>query len=96
MTVRALQLGPGIQVTPVAPVSADTAAAGSDQTTEPEATEPEMIALDDARRAAIVAFIEASETMKPEKRSEWLAELAQPEVSRATVEKFEAKIAEGQ
>lgn len=96
VTVRALQLGPGIQVTPVAPVSADRAAAGSDETTEPEASEPEMITLDDARRAAIVAFIEASETMKPEKRIEWLAELAQPEVSRATVEKFEAKIAEGQ
>ncbi len=89
--IRALQLGPGIQVTPVlpkpdgAPVAAPAAAPA-----------PDTIALEEDRRAAIIAFIEASEQMKPEKRVQWLAELAQPEVPRATVEKFEAKMAEGQ
>lgn len=92
VTVRALQLGPGIQVTPVAPVPAGEAASA------PVAAAPvaDTIALDDDRRAAIIAFIEASDKMKPEKREQWLAELSQPEVPRATVEKFESMIAEGQ
>ncbi|MFD0980099.1 efflux RND transporter periplasmic adaptor subunit [Tropicimonas aquimaris] len=89
--VRALQLGPGIQVTPIvpAPESASFTAPIAPATSD-------TVALDDDRRAAIIAFIEASEQMKPEKREQWLAELAQPEVPRATVERFEAKIAEGQ
>lgn len=91
VAVRALQLGPGIQVMPVEPEPEGTQAAA---TQAPPA--PDTIALDDERRAAIIAFIEASEQMKPEKREQWLAELAQPEVPRATVEKFEAKIAESQ
>ncbi|NDR55210.1 efflux RND transporter periplasmic adaptor subunit [Aliiruegeria sabulilitoris] len=92
VTIRALQLGPGIMVTPVEPKPEGAAAASA----PPPAPEPDMIALDDTRRAAIVAFIEASDQMKPEKREQWLAELAQPEVPRATVERFEAKIAESQ
>lgn len=90
---RALQLGPGIQVTPVEPAGAGAAAAGA---TASQAAEPDTIALDDERRAAIVAFIEASEKMKPEKRAQFLEELSRPEVPRATVERFEAMIAEGQ
>lgn len=89
---RALQLGAGIQVEPVvaAPVGAQTAAAPA------AAPAPDTIALDDTRRAAIVAFIEASQQMKPEMREKFLEELSRPEVPIATVEKFEAKIAEGQ
>lgn len=92
---RALQLGPGIQVEPVrlAAAAAETAA----ETSAPETpAEPETIALDDTRRAAIIAFINASTQMSPDNRAKWLEELSRPEVPLATVEKFEAKMAEGQ
>ncbi|MEC3860461.1 HlyD family efflux transporter periplasmic adaptor subunit [Mesobacterium sp. TK19101] len=91
VTVRAQQLGAGLVVSPVKPAEPATAAAA---TTVP--TAPETIALDEDRRAAIIAFIEASEQMTPDKRAQWLDQLNQPEVPIATVEKFEAKMAEGQ
>jgi pyruvate/2-oxoglutarate dehydrogenase complex dihydrolipoamide acyltransferase (E2) component len=94
VTARSLQIGPGIQVTPIVPAPAgEAASAPAAQAAE---AAPDTIALDDARRAAIVAVIEASEKMKPEKREQYLEELSRPEVPRATVEKFEALIAEGQ
>lgn len=94
VTVRAQQLGPGIQVTPVAAEAESTQPAS---TPAPAAApEEDTIALDDQRRAAIVAFIEASDKMKPEKREQFLEELSRPQVPRATVERFEAMIAEGQ
>lgn len=83
---RALQLGPGIQVQPVAPRTEGEAA--------PAPLAPEMIVLDDTRRGALIAFVEGNEAMKPESKARVLAELAQPEVPIATVEKFEAKMAE--
>jgi multidrug efflux pump subunit AcrA (membrane-fusion protein) len=95
VTVRALELGAGLVVSPVAPKTASADAAATETAPAAEAA-PETIALDDARRAALIAFIEASDQMKPEKRAEWLEQLAQPEVPRETVEKFEAKMAEGQ
>lgn len=104
VTARALQLGPGIQVTPSEPTSGDAEApapdAAAQNTTAPDTTTADTaaadtIALDDERRAAIIAFIEASEKMKPEKREQWLEELSRPEVPRATVEKFESMIAGG-
>ncbi|MCB1328348.1 MAG: secretion protein HlyD, partial [Maritimibacter sp.] len=99
VTARALQLGAGIQVTPVAPAAPEAGTAAPVAAEAPAAETPadaDTIALDDARRAAIVAFIEASEKMKPEKKEQWLEELSRPEVPRATVEKFETMIAEGQ
>lgn len=86
VTARALQLGPGIQVTPVlqSGVAAAREAAAPPETA-PDAA-PETIALEDDRRAAIIAFIAASEKMKPEKRAQFLKELGQPEVPRATEE----------
>lgn len=91
VTVRTLQLGAGIQVVPVMPAAEAGAAAAP-----APAPEPQTIALEDDRRAAIIAFIEASEKMKPEKRDQYLEELNRPEVPRATVEKFETMMAEGQ
>jgi multidrug efflux pump subunit AcrA (membrane-fusion protein) len=85
---RALQLGPGIQVQPVEPRPEGEAGAAA------EPAEPETIALDDARRAALVAFIEGNENMKPESKAQVLEALRQPEVPRDIVEKFEAKMAE--
>lgn len=86
---RALQLGPGIQVQPVVPQPA-----GDDAAPAAAPAAPDTIALDDARRSALIAFVEGNETMKPESKARVLEELAKPEVSRETVEKFEAKMAE--
>jgi multidrug efflux pump subunit AcrA (membrane-fusion protein) len=84
---RALQLGPGIQVKPVLPkAEGDTGVAA------PAA--PTTIALDGVRRAALIAFVEGNESMKPETKARVLEELSKPEVPIATVEKFEAKMAE--
>lgn len=83
---RAPQLGPGIQVQAVEPAPAGAAASA------PAA--PAMIELDPERRAALVAFIEGNDAMKPESKARALEELAKPEVSRALVEKFEARMAE--
>ncbi|SNT07197.1 Multidrug resistance efflux pump [Antarctobacter heliothermus] len=84
---RALQLGPGIRVQPVLPTAdGDTVVAA------PAA--PTTIALDDIRRAALIAFVEGNETMKPDSKARVLTELNEPEVPIATVEKFEAKMAE--
>lgn len=95
VVARALQLGPGIQVVPVMPVPAEAAAqAAQAAPADGAAPAADTIALDDERRARIIAFIEASEQMKPEMREKFLEELKQPEVPRATVEKFEAKISE--
>ncbi|PTV96457.1 biotin/lipoyl-binding protein [Rhodobacter aestuarii] len=86
---RALQLGAGIQVTPVGPPPAPGAAPAP-------APEAETVTLNPERRAKIIAFIEASATMKPEMREKFLEELSREAVPRATVEKFEAKMAESQ
>jgi len=87
---RALQLGAGIRVEPVAPAPVADAATEPIAEAEPE---PEMIALDDARRAALVAFIEGNESMRAETRERVLQELSQPLVPLATVERFEARMA---
>ncbi len=90
---RAVQLGTGIQVEPV--VAQPEGASASAPAAAP-APAADTIALDEARRAAIIAYIEASAQMKPEMREKFLEELNRPEVPVATVEKFEAKMAEGQ
>lgn len=87
-----MQLGAGIQVEPLSAAAPDAAAAPA-PTAE---AAPATIALDDARRAAIIDFINASEQMKPEMRETFLEELSRPEVPVETVEKFEAKMLEGQ
>lgn len=98
---RAVQLGAGIGVTPVevtktAPAEAIEQETAPTSATPPVAPEPDTIALDDTRRAAIIDFINASTSMKPEMREKFLEELSRPDVPRATVEKFEQKIVEAQ
>ena len=85
---RSSQIGAGIQVKPLEPVSAEDAAAAA---AAPPA-EPEMIALDDERRAKLIAFIEANENMAADSKARVLGELAAPEVSLELVERFEAKM----
>jgi multidrug efflux pump subunit AcrA (membrane-fusion protein) len=88
---RALQLGAGLQVEPVRPAAAGDAP-GAAAAAPP--AESDMIALEDARRAALIAFVEGNAQMRPETRERVLGELSQPEVPRATVERFEARMAE--
>jgi hypothetical protein len=90
--VRALQLGPGLRVEPVAPPREADVLSG--EAVGEEGAGDDMIALDDARRAALIAFIEANDQMRAETRTRVLDELSQPEVPRATVERFEARMAE--
>ncbi len=85
---RSSQIGAGIQVKPLEPVSAEDAAA----TAAAPPAEPEMIVLDDERRAKLIAFIEANENMAAESKTRILGELAAPEVSLELVERFEAKM----
>ncbi|WP_138468581.1 efflux RND transporter periplasmic adaptor subunit [Poseidonocella sp. HB161398] len=85
---RSAQLGAGLKVEPVAAAPETTAA-------PPAPPPPDTLPIDDARRAAIIAYVEASTAMKPENRATFLEELSRPEVPRATVERLEAKMAEG-
>ena len=87
---RALQLGAGLQVEPIASAPAEETGSPS---AAPAPTD-DMMTLDDDRRAALVAFIEGNTEMRTETRERVLAELALPEVPRATVERFEARMAE--
>ncbi len=86
---RALQLGPGLRVEPVRPALSEEPAMPA-----VPAAPADTILLDDYRRAALIAFIEANESMRPETRERVLNELRQPEVPRATVERFEARMEE--
>lgn len=77
---RSPLIGAGIKVTPIRPGQAD----------EPPA-EPEMIALDDERRAKLVAFVTASR-MPEEAKARVLSQLEQPEVSSETVARLEQRM----
>lgn len=93
VTARAVQLNAGITVTPISATEAEARAVAA----LPEvAAEPDGVEIDDTKRAAIIAFIEGSEQMKPEMREKFLEEMRRPLVPAATVEKLEAKMAEGQ
>lgn len=91
---RSPQIGVGIQVQPIEPVSpkdAAAAAAAAAVAAAPPA-EPETIVLDDERRAKIIAFVEANESMAAESKERVLGELALPEVSLDLVARFESKM----
>jgi len=81
---RSPQTGAGIQVKPIVPLVPVEAGEA--------APEPEMIVLDDERRARLVAFIEGRENMAAASKETVLDQLAQPEVSLELVERFEAKM----
>ena len=52
------------------------------------------IALDDTRRNALIAFVQAYEPMHPDLRQVTLTELRRPEVPIALVQRFEALMAQ--
>ncbi len=79
VATRSPLLGSGIKVEPVG------------GKTEEAAEAPEMIDLDDERRAKLVAFVTASQ-MPDEMKSGILAQLEQPSVPAATVERLESRM----
>lgn len=89
VVARAPELGSGVTVETVAATESALSVPQSS-----ESAEPDTIALDDERRAKLIAFVEGNEGMQAASKERVLAELAKPEVSREVVEKFEAKMAE--
>ena len=76
-------LGPGIAVRPVRPES-DTA--------EPAPEQAAMLELTDARRAALVAFVEKNNRMPAEAKARVLAQLAERQVPAAVVRRIESRM----
>ena len=74
-------LGEGIKVRALAPQGADVATA-----------EPALLELSEERRAKLVAFVEGNGRMPDEAKKRVLAQLAQPKVPAAVVERIEARI----
>ncbi|MEM6728810.1 MAG: HlyD family efflux transporter periplasmic adaptor subunit [Pseudomonadota bacterium] len=79
---RSPLLGSGILVNPLEPRSAE----------EQMAAIPTTIALDDARRARLIAFIEGNQRMPAEAKERVLAQLRAPEVPTAMVERIEGRM----
>ena len=77
---RSPLLGIGIQVRPIAPVTGD------------EMEAPAMVALTPERRAALIAFIEASDRMPAEAKTRVLSQLEQDEVPAQVVERIESRM----
>ncbi|WP_456391059.1 efflux RND transporter periplasmic adaptor subunit [Profundibacter sp.] len=76
---RSPLLGVGIKVRPI---RKDDAAMN----------EPEMLELTEARRAKLIAFVEASQRMPEEAKARMLAQLAKPRVPARTVERIESRM----
>ena len=81
---RSPVLGAGIRVRVLSP-SADEAGAS------PPA-EPEMIVLDDDRRARLIAYVEGNQGMPAEAKDRLLTQLRAPEVPARTVERLESRL----
>tara|TARA_R110002049_G_scaffold29972_2_gene102029 strand:+ start:113319 stop:114767 length:1449 start_codon:yes stop_codon:yes gene_type:complete len=76
---RSPLLGAGIAVTALRPEGAEPAA-------------PEMVTLSDARRAALVAFVEGNSRMPQEAKARVLAALAEPEVPASVIARIESRM----
>ena len=81
VAARTPLLGAGIKVRPLRPGGAAEVAAV-----------PEMIALTEERRAQLVAFVEGNTRMPAEARTRILAQLSQPEVPAAVIERLESRM----
>jgi hypothetical protein len=76
-------LGAGIRIRPV------RRDAGGARVEEPE---PEMLALDPDRRARLVAFVEANQSMPAEAKARVLAQLQEEKVPAGVVERIESRM----
>jgi len=79
---RSPLLGAGIKVRALAPPGEGTA--------EPEL--PAMVALDDDRRAKLIAFVESNNRMPAAAKERVLGQLQQPEVPAAVVDRIEGRM----
>ncbi len=77
---RSQLLGAGIKVRPLR----------QDDATTPE--EPEMVELDDDRRARLIAFVEQNNRMPAEVRDRLLSRLAEPQVPAEMVQRLESRM----
>ena len=78
---RSPLLGSGIRVLPVRPgVGAEPA------------PPPEMLALDDDRRARLIAFVEGNGRLPPPVKARMLEQLAEPEVPAEMVNRLETRM----
>jgi len=84
-------LGAGIKVRPVTAGAADAASAPAAATS----AGGETIALDDARRARLIAFVKTNAAMPEEARARILEELKAPDVPAETVSRLEARMGGG-
>ena len=80
---RSPLLGPGLRIERVLPEEAGAPA-------EPAA--PEMVELDEERRARLISFVESNTRMPPEVRSRMLAQLGEREVPADLVERLESRM----
>jgi hypothetical protein len=80
VATRTPVLGAGIKVRPIRPQTADS---------EPEA--PEMVALDDERRARLVALVEANVRIPGDVKQRMLSRLQAPEVPVEMVQRLEER-----
>lgn len=80
VTALTPQIGVGIKVKPLRDGVAE------------EAAEPEVIALDEARRAKLVAFIEGNDRMPADVKERILGQLREPEVPKEVVDRLESRM----
>ena len=85
ITKRAVQLGRGIQVKPLRPGDIQA------QRATPPA-EPEMIILDEERRARLIAYVEANPRMPADAKTRILGQLNAPEVPVEVIERLESRM----
>ncbi|MEL6915303.1 MAG: HlyD family efflux transporter periplasmic adaptor subunit [Pseudomonadota bacterium] len=79
---RSPLLGAGIRVNPLTPGGAE----------EELAAGPEMVALDEARRARLIAFVEANQRMPSGAKERVIAQLMQPSVPAEMVARIEGRM----
>ena len=80
VTSRTPLLGAGIAVNPLRPDRSD------------QSPSQAMIELSDARRAKLIAFVEANTRMPAEAKARVLARLAEPQVPAQIVERIESRM----
>ena len=83
MAKRSPLLGAGIKISPLR-----SNPDGTIVVAEP----PAAIALDEARRAKLIAFVESNKRMPDAVRTRLLAQLAEPEVPAQVVERLEGRM----
>lgn len=84
VAARSPVLGAGIRVRPIAPAPTDGAPLAE--------AAPDLMDLSPERRAALIAFVEGNKRMPPPVKARLLAQLAEPQVPAAMVERIESRM----